>query len=141
MNMLIAGQVLRAELSENPIQKSGPLSGTRTCLTEEFLHQYQRDMLSLVEQIRELRRSRKEGPSQRPVPNYGSPRGLARLAGAALKPAGTQAPMSRLRVLQIRLAMLRAIVVPLGWLFWRLEQSRARLQTTLDNETASDAHH
>jgi hypothetical protein len=48
--------------------------------------------------------------------------------------------MNSFRVLQIRLAMLRALVVPLSWLFWRLEQSRARLQTWLDNERASDCH-
>ncbi len=36
--------------------------------------------------------------------------------------------------LKIRIAVLTAIVVPLGALFWRLEKSRARLQTMLDNE-------
>lgn len=45
------------------------------------------------------------------------------------------------RSLRICLAMLTAIVVPLGKLFWRLEQARARLQTTLDNEKASHARH
>jgi hypothetical protein len=47
--------------------------------------------------------------------------------------------MSRIRIVQIRLAMLRALVVPLSWLLWHLEQSRARLQMRLDNERASDA--
>jgi hypothetical protein len=44
----------------------------------------------------------------------------------------------RTRFLKIRLAVLTAIVVPLGALFWRLEKSRTHLQTTLDNERASD---
>ena len=41
-----------------------------------------------------------------------------------------------IRVLKIRLAVLTAIVVPLGALFWRLEKSRARLQTKLNNAKA-----
>lgn len=49
--------------------------------------------------------------------------------------------MSHIRILQVRLAMLRALVVPLGWAFWRLEQSRARLQTMLDNERAACDRH
>jgi hypothetical protein len=46
--------------------------------------------------------------------------------------------MNRIRIVQIRLAMLRAVLLPLSSLVWRLGQSRARLQTTLDNERASD---
>lgn len=42
----------------------------------------------------------------------------------------------KIRVLKIRLAAVTAVVVPLGALFWRLEKSRARLQTKLDNEKA-----
>ena len=61
--------------------------GPRTCLAEEFLREWQDDMLTIVEEWRELRRSRKEGPNPRPVPNYGSPRGLTRLPGAASKSA------------------------------------------------------
>lgn len=49
--------------------------------------------------------------------------------------------MSRIRIVQIRLALLSTVIIPLSYLLWRLEQSRARLQTTLDNERASDAHH
>ena len=43
-------------------------------------------------------------------------------------------------LLRIRLAVLTAIVVPLGDLFWRLETSRARLRTILENRTASNDH-
>lgn len=49
--------------------------------------------------------------------------------------------MTRFRLLQIKLTVLRAIVVPLGWLFWHLEQSRVRLQTILDNERAARERH
>ena len=49
--------------------------------------------------------------------------------------------MIRFRFLQARLIVLRAFVVPLGWLFWRLEQTRARLQTMLGREGACDARH
>ena len=45
------------------------------------------------------------------------------------------------RFLHIKLAVLRAVVVPLGWLFWRVEQSRACLQTKLDNERAARECH
>jgi hypothetical protein len=43
-----------------------------------------------------------------------------------------------IRLMRIRFALLTAIVVPLGALFWRLESSRARLQTMMDSERASD---
>jgi hypothetical protein len=45
--------------------------------------------------------------------------------------------MIRFRFLQIQMSVLRVIVVPMGWLFWRLEQARTRLQTKFDNERAA----
>jgi hypothetical protein len=69
----------------------GAAEGVRTYAAEAFLHQYQKDMLAIVEEMRALRRSRKEGSNLRPVPNYGSPRGLTRFPGAALKSAEARA--------------------------------------------------
>ena len=88
--------------------------GPRTCAAEEFLHQYQHDMLSLVEQMRELRHpagadipprraSGSRGDLPRPgpvilhlVPVPGSwpstpERRLARLLKYALRAAGYRA--------------------------------------------------
>jgi hypothetical protein len=43
----------------------------------------------------------------------------------------------RFGFLQIRVAVLGALSRPLGAVFWRVEQSRARAQTALNNERAS----
>ena len=41
----------------NRVSSGGP----RTCLAEEFLRRYKNDLLAVVEELRELRRSRREG--------------------------------------------------------------------------------
>jgi hypothetical protein len=41
--------------NENLLFRPSSAAGPRTCAAEDFLHQYQHDMLSLVEQVRELR--------------------------------------------------------------------------------------
>jgi len=110
-------------------------AGARTRLAQEFVQDCQDDLLAIVEELRQLRRSRQERDNGEP--HGGSDalpvRGFEARRGAT----GKGEPLTRIRILQIRLAVLRSLVVPPSWLVWRLERSRARLQTVLDNARAS----
>jgi len=60
-------RVLEGRMEPAPEQPEGTLlsgrpssEGLRTCLAEEFLRQYQKDLLGIVQELRELRRHRQE---------------------------------------------------------------------------------